>query len=242
MNRKILVALQFWAGDRAQTMALARFLADIEPTHSDQADLLFAARFDCEHDMKTVEYVSRKFNVRTFTSRRRGVGWPSGCNELWFSVMEWAASMIDARKIPNYKAIFTTEGDCCPIQRNWASLLSRCWDRETAKKRVVMAGPLVDPGPHINGNALMSTDLKFFRWLSRRVSGVPARVGWDYYLAPALKEMGWADIPEMKSIYRTPTFSREQWEDMVMNNWVWIHGVKDDSLIRIGREKFLAKQ
>lgn len=237
-DRKFLIALQFWDGDKAQAMNLARYLADLEPRHSDVADFLFVSRFDCKHDQPTVDHVSRKFNTRTFTSRRRGVGWPDGCNDLWFSVMEWLNSMINAKKILPYKAVFTTEADNCPIQRDWAPKLSALWDKANEKSPVVMAGALVDPGPHINGNAFMSCRPDFLHWIARRIGGVRPGVGWDWILAPEFRRLGWANLTQVKSIYHTPTFSKEQFDDMRKNDWIWIHGCKDDSLIRHGRELF----
>ena len=238
MDPKILIALQYWNGDRERALALSHFLADLEPTHSTQADFLFMARFDSSLDEPSVRHVSRKFNTYARVSRRRGVGWPCGCNDLWFSVMEWAQSMIQARKIPHYKAIFTCEADGCPIQRDWIARLSSEWDRVNTPKPVVMAGALVEPGPHINGNALMSGELNFLTWIGRRVGGIAAHVGWDFILRDEFKNRGWADIPGIKSIYNTPTFTPEQYQDMINRGWSWIHGGKDTSLIRMGRERF----
>lgn len=238
MVNKILIALQFWNGDKARAMELAKFLADLEPEKSQLADFLFAARFDCKIDAAVVNHVARKFNVYTRVSRRRGVGWPDGCNELWFSVMEWAHSMIGAKKIPHYKAIFTCEADGCPIQRDWISRLSKEWDRVNSPKPVVMAGALVDPGPHINGNALMSGHMNFLQWIARKIGHVRPGGGWDFVLRHDFQRIGWADIPGIKSIYNTPTFSPEQYADMIRQDWTWIHGVKDLSLVRMGRERF----
>ena len=238
MDPKILIALQYWDGDRERALALSRFLADLEPKHSDRADFMFMCRFDSSLDAASVKHVSRKFNTYSLKSRKRGVGWPCGCNELWFSVMEWCQSMIQAKKIPHYKAIFTCEADGCPIPRNWIERLSSEWDRVNTPNPVVMAGALVNPGPHINGNALLSGDLHFLTWIARRVGCVLPGGGWDYCLAPEFKKRGWADIPGMKSIYNTPTFSEAQYQDMVKNDWIWVHGGKDTSLIQYARARF----
>lgn len=238
MDRKILIALQYWDGDRTRALELARFLADLEPMHTDLADFLFMARFDSSLDPAVVAHVARKFNVYSRVSKRRGVGWPCGCNELWFSVMEWVESMIRAKKVPAYKAIFTCEADGAPIQRDWIARLSAEWDRVNKPKPIVMAGALVQPGPHINGNALMSGEPNFLTWIARRVGGVAINTGWDYRLANDFQKRGWADIPGIKSIYNTPTFSQDQYNAMVSSGWVWIHGCKDTSLICMGRARF----
>lgn len=238
MDRKILIALQFWDGDRAPALELARFLADLETAHSDLADFMFMARFDCKLDDATTRYVSRKFNTYSRISRRRAKGWPCGCNDLWFSVMEWAQSMIQAKKIPHYKAIFTCEADGCPIQRDWIAKLSAEWDRVNKEKPVVIAGALVPPGPHINGNCLVSGEMNFLTWIGRRVGGVSPHVGWDYLMRDEFKKRGWADLPGVKSIYNTPHFTQEQYQDMIRQNWIWVHGIKDMSLIQMGRDRF----
>lgn len=238
MDNRILIALQFWGGDKARAMELAKFLADLEPERCRLADFLFAARFDCKLDDKMTRYVARKFNVYTRVSRRRGTGWPDGCNELWFSVMEWVQSMVFAKKIPNYKAIFTCEADGCPIQRDWIARLSSEWDRVNKEKPVVIAGALVEPGPHINGNALISGHKNFLTWITKRIGGVRPGAGWDFILARDFERIGWADVPGIKSIYNTATFSLDSYKNMIAQNWIWVHGVKDLSLIRMGRERF----
>jgi len=218
-------------------MALADYLADLEPVKCQMADFMFAARFDCRPDEATVQRVARKFNVRTHISRRRGIGWPDGCNDLWFSVMEWVNSMSAAKKIPQYKAIFTCEADGAPIQRDWIARLSSEWDRVNAPKPVCIAGALVDPGPHINGNALISGHPNFLRWIARRTGSVRPGGGWDFVLAQDFQRIGWADIPGVKSIYNTPTFTQEQYEGMLQQDWIWVHGGKDTSLIQMGRKR-----
>jgi hypothetical protein len=237
INRLLLV-VQFWEGDKSRAMELAQFLADLEPVKCQIADFMFAARFDCRPHEPTVQHVARKFNVRTLISRRRGVGWPDGCNELWFSTMEWVQSMTQARKIPQYKAIFTFEADGAPIKQDWIASLSSEWDRVNTPNPVCIAGALVDPGPHINGNALISGRPKFLHWIARRVGGVRPGTGWDFVLARDFQRIGWADIPGVKSIYNTPTFTQEQYEDMVRQDWIWVHGGKDTSLIQMGRKRF----
>lgn len=237
MDRKILIALQYWDGDRTNALALARYLADLEPEHSKDADFLFMARFDSSLDEATIKHVARKFNVFSVKSRRRGVGWPCGCNELWFSVMEWVQSMVGHKKTPHYKAIFTCEADGAPIPRDWVKRMSAEWDRVNTPRPIVMAGAMQANGPHINGNALMSGDLNFLTWIGRRVGGVVVDCGWDYCMATDFHRRGWADIPGMKSLYNTPTFSAQQYEDMVKQDWIWVHGGKDQSLINFGRAR-----
>jgi hypothetical protein len=242
-SHKILIALQFWEGDKAGALKLASYLADLEPRHTELADIVLVNRFDCKKNYPEIlTKLSRKFNVFSYTSPQRGTGWPDGCNSLWFGTMEWVSSyMVDA-KIPHYKAIFTCEADGAPVLTDWLSRMSAAWDATQAgPTKVYIAGPLVKGGnieEHVNGNCLVSGDLKFLHWITRRVSGMPGGCGWDYAMRGAFKQWGWANIPGMLSLYNTPHFSREDFAQMQKQNSIWIHGDKSNCLIDYGREVF----
>jgi hypothetical protein len=241
-SNKILIALQFWNGDKAAALALASFLADLEPKHSDLADFLFVARFDTKHDDTTVAKVSRKFNTHTYTSKGRGTGWPSGCNDLFFGTLGWFYHKAAAGQIPNYKAMFCCEADGGPMRKDWIAGLHEEWDRvNTPKGKIGQAGAWLDNGPdgigtgHINGNCLLSGDLVFLRWLVKAVNHVNVNVGWDWILAPMFKARGWSDIPKIRSVWRQP-MTEELFLAGMKEKIVWWHGCKDDALIRFGRK------
>jgi hypothetical protein len=239
-TEKVALMLQFWSGDKNQAMNLARLITDMQQRHSDSADFFFVSRFDCPHDRKAIEYVSRKFNVRTVTSRRRGKGWPHGCNELWFSTIESLATGIETDKFPHYRFAFTFEADCVPTSPNWLSHLIRHWDEQQhQRKTYVMGAELQSPATHINGNALFSTDLAFLRWLCRDVCAAPSNQGWDYALAPQFRNWGVAVMPGMQSYWQTATFSVTDIKNCFDRGDVWVHGVKDESLLRAARTRFL---
>lgn len=241
-SNKILLALQFWGGDRAAAMQLASLLADLEPRHSDLADFLFVARFDCKHDEEIVKKVSRKFNVHTYTSRGKGTGWPAGCNDLFFGTLGWLYHKAHAGQIPNYKAMFCFEADGIPMRRDWISALHAEWDRvNTPKGRICQAGAWLTNGPdahgtgHINGNCLLSGDLAFLRWLVKSINHVNRNVGWDWILAPHFKARGWSGIPGIRSVWRQPITEPIFLEGM-QNKTIWWHGVKDDAGILLCRK------
>lgn len=236
-NRKILLALQFWEGDRAQAMKVARLIADLETHHSNRADFLLVSRFDCTHDMDAISYVSRKFNVRTHISRRRATGWPFGPNELWFETMQYVYEhTVEEKRMPDYKAVLTFEADAAPLCPNWIPMLADAWD-ETRPANVVGA-LLQHPGPHVNGNALFSCDTGFMHWLVRQVSGCTPHGGWDYILAPRFKEWGWKNCNAIRSWWQTPTLTREAFEQLYSQGVCFLHGVKDDSVLRMVRDKY----
>lgn len=239
---KILLMLQYWEGDRAQAMRLARFIADLQTEKSTIADFLFVGRFDCAHDLESINYVSRKFNVFHYISKRRGTGWPHGCNDLWFGGLEWVQSMMADKKIPAYKAIFTFEADGVPLCPSWINQMSLDWDAESKKHETFAFGALLKaPGPHINGNALFSGHPAFLHWVVRKVGGAPPRAGWDYVMYRDFKKWGAHNYPKLRSYWGTKTFSEEGFGKELTDGTVWLHGVKDDSLLNMARQKFLGK-
>lgn len=242
MSDKILIALQFWKGDMPAALRLARYLADLEKGHSKQADLLLVHRFDCpfEGQDNLIQRLSRSFNVTVYRSPRRGVGWPDGCNELWFATMEWVHSMVYAGRVPHYKAIFTCEADGGPVFQDWISRMSLAWDAANKDRKVFIAGALTEPGPHINGNALISGDLKHLFFVVRKLGGAPPGIGWDYVYRDLFKRIGWADIPGMKSYYNSKNFTTHQFQQMIADELIWVHGDKSGCLIDYGRQRYLS--
>jgi hypothetical protein len=242
-SNKLLIALQFWEGDKNSALKVAQFLADLEPRHTDLADLLLVQRFDCHMSYRgLLKNLARKFNVFTYESRRRGVGWPDGCNSLWFGTMEWAHSYISSGRVPAYKAIFTCEADGAPVLPDWLARMSAAWDETQRRpKPVYIAGPLVKGDgieEHVNGNCLVSGNLNFLHWITRRVTDCPPRAGWDYYLRDAFKQWGWANIPGMVSYYNTLNFTRDEHGEMLNKKLIWVHGDKSNCLIDYGRELY----
>lgn len=237
MSNKILLALQFWEGDRKPAMETARLIADLEPRMSEHAEFLFVSRFDCQHDLETVDYVSRKFKVHTFINRhRQGKEWPHGCNELWFGTVDHVYDFGRANRMPAYKAVLTFESDACPLSPHWISRLSAEWDRAKVK----VFGPMQkSPGTHINGNCLVSGELSFLKMLGRDIGGCSPHGGWDYILAPLFKKHGWADCPLMKSFWGCKTMTKAWFENLLAEQVCFVHGVKDDSVRRMVRERFL---
>lgn len=238
--QKLLLALQFWERDRDQAMKVARLVADLQPGMCEIADFLFVARHDCAQDMKTIEHVSRKFNVHHFINTRfRGAMWPFGCNQLAFGTLDYVYTKMASKRLPDYKAVLLFEADACPMYPAWITDLSQEWD----KKNVKVLGHLLSHGPgpgHVNGNCLLSTDKSFLKWLCRDVGGVTPHAGWDYILAPQFRKHGWSDTPLIRSWYRQPTMPKEGFEEASRQGIALLHGVKDASLLGHVRQRFIA--
>jgi hypothetical protein len=244
-TNKILICIPFWAGDMRQAIKLARLLTDLEDRHSELADVLFVARFDCPHDDETVKYVSRRFNVFTHTSKRRETGWPMGCNGTFFGSMEWVYHKMSSGKVPNYKAVLNLGADSCPLRRDWLSTLSHAWDLTNAHRKTYVAGPFLKDASggghdHINGDAIMlSGDLKFMKWLAVTVGGIKAAVGWDWGLAGDFRKWGWENFPFIKSLWQKPNMTHEEWDSEFRQGTILIHGVKSDDLLDISRKNLV---
>lgn len=238
---KILIAIPFWQGDRDQVGHLAKLLADLEKKHSDRADILFVNRFDCRPlDAAAIRYVARRFNVYQHKSARKETGWPCGCNGLFFGTLEYVYHMMEAKKIPAYKAILNLASDVVPLVPDWIDYLHQQWEFLPANLRhpVYAAGALIGGDhPHINGDAfLYAGDQKFLKWLVRDVGGIKVRAGWDWVLAPNFRDWGWANIPGIHSLWQTPTMPDAVAAEWRKNGAVLIHGVKDNSLLTYARK------
>lgn len=242
---RFLLALQYWEGDRPQAQKLARLIADLEPALSQTTDFLLSCRFDCKHDPAIVDYVSRKFRVHQWVSKRRGVGWPAGCNDLWLGTYEWIFRMQEAGKIPQYRGVFTFEGDGVPTRPGWIETLSTIWDstKVTKQGRLAVMGDLLPTGPegqHINGNLVATCDVPMMRQIIRVLDGTNAGIGWDYIHAPFFKQLGWQGTPAIRSLYNTQeVFTQERLNELRDEGTVWIHGVKNYSLQQLVRKEFL---
>jgi len=239
--KKILLALQFWSGDAARAYELARYLADLEPHHNETADFMLCARKDCVLDRRVAFDVARKFNVTTFNSRRDGVGWPHGCNDLWFDTMSFIWENITTGKFPQYKAVLTFEADCVPLQKEWIARLHSAWDRRGHNEAIPvnLIGALQNyPSWHINGNAMFSADLGYLKQIVRIGSCNPAH-GWDYAIAPQLKKLGWKSVPEIRSIWNSKSIGPSGYAKFKNEQCALLHGVKDRSAFHLSRQDLL---
>ncbi len=226
-HRKILIAFQFWDGDKAQMMKVARFVANVEPAMCELADIAFICRNDSSQDKETVKYVSNKFHVHTVKSLRAETGWPGGCNGLFFGTLDWVFSHKFAKRIPDYKAILIMESDAAPLVPDWIAKLSAAWDAADVKVLGALQTQLV----HINGNALYSGDMKFLKRVAREIAGCSPQGGYDYLLHPEWVRQGCTDCSLMKSWWHHPGLDQPTYDALVESGVVFLHGIKNDSVM-----------
>lgn len=246
--RKMIVALQFWEGDKARAMHLAKFIADLEPAKNEKVDFAFVARFDTKHDQETIEYVSRKFNVWTLTGTRNTTGWPDGCNDLALDLFQQSAGRTRQKSSSNrystdgtwrnHKALYLIESDVMPVCRDWLVRISDEWDVAQEHGKFVMGAfsPYHSPVGHINGNLLVAPDIVF------RLKGLefcPFGAGWDAYFGPKFSPHWWKSVLMQNHYdYRANIPPEILWMpvDGVTPPAV-VHGVKDMSAERQVRAK-----
>lgn len=170
---------QFWKGDKDNMMALARLIADLEPTYRNDVYFLFTARFDCEHDEATIAYVAKKFKVLRHRTRRKATGWPAGPNQMMADSYSYLIETNRAKDL-GIDVILFMEADDVPLHKDWINLLWKEW-KESGKQ---VSGAWLKPqdcsgGEHINGNCLIG--INFWKQ-AKPILNPPSKGGWDAVL------------------------------------------------------------
>lgn len=229
---RILLALQYWAGDREKAGELARFIADIEPAFRKDADFLLSARFDCTHDEEVVKAVSRRFRVFTTIGKTKLSGYPDGSWGLWHDTVVAVRDRCASGELPRYDCVLTFEADCTPLVRDWVPRLLSAWKTEAAKANRIAIGQLwaapACPYPHINGNMLLSGKPEHLdrlaAWRARR------NVAWDVGIYPMLRDLGAVGTPAIGSFY-VRNANQRWYEYATGQGAVFFHGDKDGSAL-----------
>lgn len=239
-HKKFLLAIQYWAGDKAQAGETLKLISDLEGGKNSEVDVLLSSRFDCDHDSGVVKYLQRKFDVYTHKGRRREQGWPAGCNALWFDTITRIYELCTAGRLPIYSGILTFEPDCSPLRPGWLDLLYADWDRAKVK---FMGNIVSAPAEHMNGNMVVSGDLDVLKKLSTKIMGCAPSGGWDFLLASIFKRAGWYGTSAMRSEWnRNAPFTMQELEEQLRSGLLFHHGLKNDTLQKVVREKWLPRR
>lgn len=202
---RILLAIQYWAGDRTRAGELARLITDLEPVQHKRADVLLSARFDTTHDPEVVSYVGRRFNTYTTTGTTKLTGHPAGSYGLWRDTVQAIRTRCAAGAMPRYTCCLVFEADCAPLARGWIDELLDGWLAKHPKALAIGHEWHASkcPWPHINGNMLISgAEHALDTLLSWR--GNPAKP-WDVEIYPHLMANGASDSPLIRSLYTKKT-------------------------------------
>ena len=223
----LMVAIQFWKGDKYHALRLARFLADIEPEFRLDTIIALAARYDVEIDkeiQKTYDYVSHKFPVTLMRSNRQATGHPDGCFGVWAGTAENSYSrLLSGWPVAN---VMFVEPDGVPARFDWADAAKRahaanllCGKRITGAR---MDGAFYEP--HVNGTMLMHLSAwgDHPSWRS-----CVKDLAWDCYHGQSmLGELG--PVPTILNLYGAQDLSLSVYKT-IGANYSWIASVKDES-------------
>ena len=223
----LLYALQVYSGDLEMAIDTARLheeLCDGVP-YAD-VDAMVVYRRDCPRSNELEAIIGRAFaSVKIHVTKRRETGFPAGPNGVWCDLIQHLAFLAKTGQLPS-KCVLTTEADAIPLSHDWPQRLISAWEREN--KPVV--GCWHPTGEHkvghINGNAMFDVNIAN---LNSRLVGCPEWVAWDTYFGHLFSDLGWADIPEIRNLYRATGLLPQELEKLKDFGCVWLHGVKDDS-------------
>jgi hypothetical protein len=235
-------------------MALARLIADLEDNYRPDVLFMFTARFDTKHDNETVEYVSKKFPVIKYTTKRKAEGWPNGPNQMMACSYEYCVEQSRWGNLKDKQVIMFIEADCVPLHKNWINILLE----EYKKSGKMVTGAWLKRGDagmeHINGNCLMS--LNFWK-KCKEIFHPDERGGWDCSCARSILPNGhpsrfiWSDyqLGQAHNPWRGCDFLWEPKRYGCRENVyygedlhpVWFHGIKVMDGINCVRERLLKK-
>lgn len=234
-----LLVIQFWDGDKANALRLARFIADLEARPRNDVDVLFLARHDAKHNLEVMKHVARKFNVYSYTTPSHATGHLIGSWAMWHSIAEWVYHKKLAGQVPDYKWIFPFEGDCSVLRPDWINEISKEWDESCA---YVLGSEVQSPRLHINGNLVYSGDRNFLQWLVMQVTsaGVPSwKDAWDIFLFPHFVRWGAAFSNRILSVCGKRGVSDSEWAWMKAQGYCFVHGEKTGELFQRAQKELL---
>jgi len=236
----MILALQYWEGDRATAMEVARLITDVQPERTKKHFVLFAHRFDAEPpDHETLQYVKQKFDVLpTHRCRRKEIGWPAGCNGIAHDLMMLAMEKRRAGEWLHSDAVWLLESDVLPLKRQWITLIENEWKLARAAGKWCMGAWSPDHSPvgHVNGNMLFHPEMCEH---VRGLEGSAPHVGWDVYHAHRLARHWWKS-GQMANFYRATNVDYSNlWP--AGEPFAFLHGVKDDSGRKLVRRHLLGE-
>lgn len=221
---KMVIALQYWSGDRNAAQRLAKFIADNEPVRRDDVELCIVRRHDAAPmDSELVLALGEKFALTERVTPEHVVGYPASPNFMAYDVMQAAADWEDVN------AVLLMEADCVPVAKDWINQLKGDWMRAQAAGKLVLGSwrAACHANGHINGNMLFSPSLV-------RAAGVkpcPAKKPWDVFYVKYFEPV-WMRTGLIANRYCEMYLDAAKIEtpECGTRRPVLVHGVKDNSV------------
>jgi hypothetical protein len=239
MTTRLLICFLYWAGDRMEVERLVRVACNLLEEPTDQAEIALIGRWDAPPPSSGVQYqASKKFaKVHVWTCDRKGEGFPAGCNEMAYGLLNWV--LINRHmwnKFRDITGLVLLEGDCVITRRGWVQELCSAWEGRKPKTLVlgaVQAGiPEIPTNTHMNAVAIYDPEIS--RTIPQLIGG-PQHIGWDNYHGPSM--MPYAENSNLfKLDYRKPSITPEELFSEPMP--LIYHGVKDDSAVKAVIERY----
>ena len=235
----LLIALQYWNGDREQALRLARHLADIEPEFRKDVCLEFVLRFDATApSMETLAYVGKKFKTTVYRCKRRGQGHPDGCGDVWHDFVNemWARFLRVRWFTDNIDKVMFYEGDNVPLSKTWINEIVAEWEEARAEGKFIL-GCWSKEGyesGHINGACFVTVPDLFNR--IKGLEGCPSGVAWDVFHGPKF-EPHWFKSKKMINLYKSVGVLKSALFDKKGKpKFANCHGAKDRSVWELATE------
>jgi len=231
--RKLLICLQYWAGDKDTCEELAGMIADLERVKNHDADILFFGRSDAgapSHDI--ISKMSGKFDKVMHEKCRRaapnpGNCHPYACNQLFYDMVTLFSQVKPW--INDYYAFINLETDCVPTRPGWIHELIAAWRLADSQGKACIGFIHDDVKRHMNGVGVYAIDM-WARVGSNKLAGGSPQVPYDIRHADSILPLA-VDSPLFYFEYRRATITpddlfAERRDGIAPAIW---HGVKDGS-------------
>jgi hypothetical protein len=254
----MILCLPVYPGDLDMGMELLKLWADLEDTFNPNIAVAIVLRFDMNPSTDipkdVLAHVEKKFKIYIHRSKRKGVGWPAGCNGIELGAYEWFVEMNRGNTDFNYDYILIAEADTVPLRKGWADEIR---NEAYEANALILGAYLRRPDcwcEHINGNCVMHKNF----WQScRTLFTCPDKIGWDAYIGHTAISVGtpsrliWQDYrlgapdnpwkgddfifePKFYKSDRTPLYGKPVYPAM-------FHGMKTMQGIDAVRKRLLSK-
>lgn len=238
----ILLALQYCHKDADAAFSLARLIVDLQPEYDVNTEfVLFHSRKQDEpnHNSRAAavsQILATKFKTIVMRCERFAEGYPDGSNDMWHDLIQRVYLM---KREGNIKAecFLSFEADCIPTRPTWIEELADEWTLARDNGKSVIGACHDD---HVNGNLVADVNLC---QMNANLIGSAASAPWDMYHGKYLLSIA-QPTGLIVNDYRKPTIT----EDEVFSPRKFgkskvapamIHGVRDDSGLKLVRKKFL---
>lgn len=217
----LLLIFPFWAGDKPRLHQLSRIISGLEPHPRQDVHVMLAPRQDCDIDQEFISTFQQRFHAFTRKCNSPSREYPDSTNGMFFSCYQYLRTFHPGK----YDATLWMEADMCPIDRRWLNKLISAW--KSRKPNIYAMGHIFpvggNDGTHLNGGAM---------WSPRILEVLPdicsCSGAWDWSNRNKILPyaQGIEEIHYWHHARNVPSYPKD-------GKTVLIHGVKDDSLMKM---------